>query len=69
MAKTADRKLEVAHKLYQLAVNDQGLTAENLIFDPLTFTLATVSWHLVEKPVLRLKKRFTWNAWEASVTT
>ncbi len=42
MAKTADRKLEVARRLYHLAVDEIGLPPHALIFDPLTFTLATV---------------------------
>ncbi|MDB5101112.1 MAG: metH [Cyanobacteria bacterium RYN_339] len=41
MAKTAQRKLEVAQAIYEIAVNEYGLPAESLIFDDLTFTLAT----------------------------
>lgn len=41
MAKTAQRKLEVAQRIYNIAVNDHGLKAEDLVFDDLTFTLAT----------------------------
>jgi 5-methyltetrahydrofolate--homocysteine methyltransferase len=41
MAKTAKRKLEVARKIYDIAVNEYGLSPEDLIFDALTFTLAT----------------------------
>jgi 5-methyltetrahydrofolate--homocysteine methyltransferase len=41
MAKTADRKLEIAEKIYALAVDEIGLRPEDLIFDALTFTLAT----------------------------
>lgn len=41
MAKTAQRKLEVAKRIYDIAVNDHGLKAEDLVFDDLTFTLAT----------------------------
>ena len=41
MAKTAQRKLEVAQRIYDIAVNDHGLKAEDLVFDDLTFTLAT----------------------------
>ncbi len=43
MAKTAERKLEVARKIYQIAVNEHGLAPEDLVFDDLTFTLATGS--------------------------
>ena len=41
MAKTAERKLAVARRLYTLAVDEIGLPPHALIFDPLTFTLAT----------------------------
>jgi 5-methyltetrahydrofolate--homocysteine methyltransferase len=41
MAKTALRKLEVAQRIYDIAVNDHGLKPEDLVFDDLTFTLAT----------------------------
>jgi 5-methyltetrahydrofolate--homocysteine methyltransferase len=41
MAKTADRKLEVARRLYDLAVRDHGLKPHDIIFDALTFTLGS----------------------------
>ena len=41
MAKTAERKLEVAQAIYDIAVNEYGLAPHDLIFDDLTFTLAT----------------------------
>jgi 5-methyltetrahydrofolate--homocysteine methyltransferase len=41
MAKTAYRKLEVARRIYDIAVNEHGLRPSDLIFDALTFTLAT----------------------------
>lgn len=41
MAKTAEHKLAVAKRLYKLAVDEIGLPPHALIFDPLTFTLAT----------------------------
>jgi 5-methyltetrahydrofolate--homocysteine methyltransferase len=41
MAKTAARKLEVARRIYEIAVGEYGLPAGALIFDALTFTLAT----------------------------
>ncbi|HNR01868.1 MAG TPA: methionine synthase [Anaerolineaceae bacterium] len=43
MAKTKDRKLEVARRIHDIAVNEHGLTAQDLVFDDLTFTLATGS--------------------------
>lgn len=41
MAKTAKRKLEIATRLHDIAVNDHGLKPQDLVFDALTFTLAT----------------------------
>jgi 5-methyltetrahydrofolate--homocysteine methyltransferase len=41
MAQTAQRKLEVAKRLYDIAVIGHGLRPEDLVFDTLTFTLAT----------------------------
>ncbi len=41
MAKTAQRKLEVARRLYRIATEEHGLLPGDLVFDPLTFTLAT----------------------------
>ncbi|MEN9564489.1 MAG: hypothetical protein RIR73_2733 [Chloroflexota bacterium] len=48
MAKTAQRKLEVAQRIYDIAVNDHGLKAEDLVFDDLTFTLATGDTEFVD---------------------
>src|SRR5262249_53709922 len=41
MAKTAERKLEVARRIHDIVTREYGLPAERLIFDDLTFTLAT----------------------------
>ncbi len=41
MAKTAERKLEVAQRLYDMIVGEYGVPPGALIFDALTFTLAT----------------------------
>ena len=41
MAKTRERKLEVARAIYAIVVGEYGLRAEDLIYDALTFTLAT----------------------------
>ncbi|MCX8060956.1 MAG: homocysteine S-methyltransferase family protein [Anaerolineales bacterium] len=41
MAKTAQRKLEIAQRIYRLAVGEIGLSPDALVFDALTFTLAT----------------------------
>jgi 5-methyltetrahydrofolate--homocysteine methyltransferase len=41
MAKTAERKVEVAKRIRDLACGEHGLDPEALIFDALTFTLTT----------------------------
>jgi 5-methyltetrahydrofolate--homocysteine methyltransferase len=41
MAKTREKKLEVAKRIYDIAVNDHGLKPRDLVYDALTFTLAT----------------------------
>src|SRR5881275_1042723 len=41
MAKTAERKLEVAQRITELCCDEHGLDPEALIFDCLTFTLTT----------------------------
>ncbi len=41
MAKTGDRKLEIAKRIKEIACDEHGLDPELLIFDALTFTLTT----------------------------
>jgi 5-methyltetrahydrofolate--homocysteine methyltransferase len=41
MAKTAERKLEVARRIHDIVTTEYGLPPERLVFDDLTFTLAT----------------------------
>ena len=41
MAKTADRKVEIAKRIRDMCVDDHGMDPEALIFDALTFTLTT----------------------------
>lgn len=41
MAKTADRKLAIARRIHTIATEEYGIPPEWLIFDALTFTLAT----------------------------
>ena len=41
MAKTRERKLEVAQRIHELVCNEHGMDPELLIFDDLTFTLTT----------------------------
>lgn len=55
MAKTAERKLEVAKRIYDIAVSDHGLRAEDLVFDDLTFTLATGSDEFANSAIETIK--------------
>ncbi len=62
MAKTRERKLEVAKKIYDIVVGEYGLAAQDLIYDDLTFTLATGDAEWLESAVetiegIRLIKR------------
>ncbi len=41
MAKSAEDKVKVAHRLYDFACNRHGLPPSDLLFDPLTFTICT----------------------------
>ncbi len=41
MAKTAERKLAIAERIYDLAVNRHGMSPDDILFDPLTFTICT----------------------------
>ena len=41
MAKTRERKLEIARKIHDIVVGEYGLASGDLVFDALTFTLAT----------------------------
>lgn len=41
MAKTADKKLKIAKRIRDIAVNKYNLRESDLIFDPLTFTLGS----------------------------
>jgi 5-methyltetrahydrofolate--homocysteine methyltransferase len=41
MAKTAERKLDIARRIHDIAVNEFGFRPEDLVFDVLTFPLST----------------------------
>jgi 5-methyltetrahydrofolate--homocysteine methyltransferase len=41
MGKTTERKVEIAHKIYDICVNEYGLAPNALIFDALTFPITT----------------------------
>ncbi|MDB5043839.1 MAG: metH, partial [Candidatus Eremiobacteraeota bacterium] len=62
MAKTAERKLEVARRIHDIVVDEYGIPAGALIFDDLTFTLATGDAEYIDSAVetiegIRLIKR------------
>ncbi|MBK9126125.1 MAG: dihydropteroate synthase [Chloroflexi bacterium] len=41
MAHTREKKFEIARRIYDIALNDYGLSAHDMIFDTLTFPLTT----------------------------
>jgi 5-methyltetrahydrofolate--homocysteine methyltransferase len=41
MAKTADRKIEIARRLYRIATEKYDMRPSDILFDPLTFTICT----------------------------
>jgi 5-methyltetrahydrofolate--homocysteine methyltransferase len=51
MAKTAQRKREVAQRIYDIVVGEYGLPPGALIFDDLTFTLATGDAEYIDSAV------------------
>ena len=51
MAKTREKKLEVAKRIYDIAVNDHGLKPQDLVYDTLTFTLATGDEEFVDSAI------------------
>ena len=55
MAKTAERKLAVARRIYDLAVDQIGLNPPDLVYDALTFTLATGDVELNDSAVQTLE--------------
>lgn len=55
MAKSVERKLEVARRIYAIAVEEYGLPAGALIFDPLTFTLATGDQEFAESGIATIE--------------
>jgi 5-methyltetrahydrofolate--homocysteine methyltransferase len=62
MAKTRERKLEVARKIHEIVVGEYGLHPADLLFDTLTFTLATGDPEWIDSAVetiegIRLVKR------------
>ncbi|HEY6218938.1 MAG TPA: homocysteine S-methyltransferase family protein, partial [Gemmatimonadaceae bacterium] len=51
MAKTRERKLEVAKKIYDIVVGEYGMEPGDLIYDDLTFTLATGDAEWIESAI------------------
>ncbi len=51
MAKSVERKVEVARRIYAIAVGEYGLPPGALVFDALTFTLATGDPEFAESAV------------------
>lgn len=41
MARSAERKVEIARRIYDLALDEYGLQPEDLLFDPLTLPIST----------------------------
>jgi 5-methyltetrahydrofolate--homocysteine methyltransferase len=62
MAKTRERKLEVAKNIYDIVVGEYGMEPSDLIYDDLTFTLATGDAEWIDSAIetiegIRLIKR------------
>ncbi len=55
MAKTADRKVEVAQRIFDIVTSEYGLPPGALIFDALTFTLATGDAEFLDSAVATLE--------------
>jgi len=55
MAKTADRKFEIAKRIYDIARDEYGLPADALIFDVQTFPLVTGQEDLVDSGIQTLE--------------
>ena len=41
MARTAERKVAIAHRIFELATEKHGMCPGDILFDPLTFTICT----------------------------
>lgn len=51
MAKTREQKLEVAKRIFDIAVGEHGLKPQDLVYDALTFTLATGDSEFAESAI------------------
>ena len=54
MAMTADEKVETARQIYDLAVGKQGLRPQDILFDPLTFTIGAGDENLLDAAIQTL---------------
>ena len=54
MAMTADEKVETARQIYDLAVGKHGLRPQDLLFDPLTFTIGAGDQNLLDAAIQTL---------------
>lgn len=55
MAKTAEQKLAIAQRIHHIAVNEYGFQSCDLVFDVLTFTLATGETEYLNSAMQTLK--------------
>jgi 5-methyltetrahydrofolate--homocysteine methyltransferase len=55
MAKTAERKLEIAKRIYTIAVDEFGFRPEDLVFDTLTFPLTTGDPEFVDSAIATIE--------------
>ncbi len=55
MALEVERKVMIAKRIYDIAVNRHGLRPQDLIFDPLTFTLGSGDTSLADSGMLTLR--------------
>jgi len=54
MAMTADEKVQTARQIYDLAVGTHGLRPQDLLFDPLTFTIGAGDENLLDAAIQTL---------------
>ncbi len=54
MAMTADEKVETARQIYDLAVGKHGLRPQDILFDPLTFTIGAGDENLLDAAIQTL---------------
>jgi 5-methyltetrahydrofolate--homocysteine methyltransferase len=55
MAKSVERKIEVAKRIYDIAVDEIGLAPEDLVYDTLTFPLSTGDTEFADSAIATLE--------------